>query len=279
MIPSATTRLLVLLGDPVAHSLSPAFQNAAIRHAALDAVYAALRCDAHSVAPMIRALCRAGGGGNVTIPHKAIAAQCIEEPTPVVHRTGVCNTFWGHDGAIAGDNTDVDGFRQAALALRGELRGARALIVGAGGAAAAAVCALLDDGAAGVTLLNRSPDRARTLAARFDPAGGTVDVVTTVAALRGTSWDLVVNASAIGLTPADPLPLDLAIPGDVGAALDLVYSHGRSTPWVRHARSLRIPAADGTGMLLAQGAAAFRRWFGVDPDLETMRAALAGAAA
>jgi shikimate dehydrogenase len=292
---SAATRLLLLLGDPVAHSLSPAFQNAAIRAAGLDAVYTTLRCDAQSVAPLIRALCRADGGGNVTVPHKALAAQCIERPTAAVQRTGACNTFWGEDGVICGDNTDVEGFRHAAVALLQaasarrhsglrdvatdatqalQLAGSRTLIVGAGGAAAAAVCALLDDGAAEVTLLNRSPDRARTLAARFDERGETVKVVTAVAALQGVAFDLVVNASSVGLRDGEPLPFDLKTLGQVGAALDLVYRHGGATPWVRHARSLAIPAADGSEMLLAQGAAGFRRWFGVEPDVGVMRAAL-----
>jgi shikimate dehydrogenase len=295
---TATTRLLVLLGDPVAHSLSPAFQNAAIRHLGLDAVYTALRCDAQSVAPLIRALCRANGGGNVTVPHKAIAAQCMERPSAAVQRTGACNTFWGEDGVICGDNTDVDGFRQAAVSLRQEaaawrgtrpgdvatdsthaasgLAGISALVVGAGGAAAAAVCALLDDGAAAITLLNRSPDRARTLAARLDPAGETVKVEVTVNALRDVAFDLVVNASSVGLRDDEPLPFDLKTLGDVGAALDLVYRRGGTTPWVRHARSRGIPAADGSEMLLAQGAAAFRRWFGVDAPVPLIRQQLHG---
>jgi shikimate dehydrogenase len=271
---SATTRLLVLLGDPVAHSLSPAFQNAAIAHAGIDAVYTALRCDAHSVAPIIRALCRAGGGGNVTVPHKAVAAQCIERPTPAVTRTAACNTFWGEDGVICGDNTDVDGFRSAAVALHGPLTGTRALVLGAGGAAAAALCALLDDGADAITLMNRSPDRARALAARFDATAASVRVVTTIADLHGRAFDLVVNATALGLRDTDPLPLDLAALGDVGAALDLVYRRPGTTPWVRHTRSLGVPTADGTAMLLGQGAAAFRRWFKTPPPLEIMNQAL-----
>jgi shikimate dehydrogenase len=274
LIISATTRLLALLGDPVAHSLSPAFQNAAIRHARYDAVYVALPCDTHSVGPLIQALCRAGGGGNVTIPHKETAALCIEQPTPHVTRTGACNTFWGQDGVICGDNTDVAGFRQAAAALRPDLRGARVLMVGAGGAAAAAVCALLDDGVAAITLLNRSAHRARALAHRLDPAGHVVHTASSPGEVRGNSYDLVVNASSVGLAPSDPLPMDLRELGEVGAALDLVYRHHAVTPWVQHARSLGVPAADGTGMLVGQGAAAFRHWFQADPSMEVMRAAL-----
>jgi len=270
---TAATRLFLLLGDPVAHSLSPRFQNAAIAAAGIDAVYATLRCDAPSLPHLVRALCRANGGGNVTVPHKAIAAQCIERPSAAVRRTGACNTFWGEDGVICGDNTDVEGFRIAAAALL-PLQGARALVIGAGGAAAAAVCALLDDGAASITVINRSPDRARTLAARLDPGGTVVRVALAARELAGTSPDLVVNASSLGLRDDDPAPFDLALLGRGRAALDLVYRPGRATKFVRDARRHGFRAADGTTMLLAQGAAAFERWFRTRPDEEVMKNAL-----
>ncbi|MEX0907689.1 MAG: hypothetical protein WD054_05110 [Gemmatimonadota bacterium] len=271
---SAKTRLLALLGDPVVHSLSPAFQNAAIRDAGFDAVYVALRCDAHSVAPLIRALCRAGGGGNVTVPHKSTAAECVERPTDAVLRTGACNTFWSVDGVVHGDNTDVAGFRFAVLQLLPALEGITALIVGAGGAAAAAACALMDDGASTIIMINRSPDRARSLAQRLDPEGRIIRVVTSVHDLAGDDIDLAVNASAVGLSGDEPLPFDLAALGRVRAAFDIVYRREGSTPWVRHARRLGIEAADGTEMLLGQGAGAFERWFDRQAPLDVMRAAL-----
>lgn len=272
--PRATTRLFCLLGDPVAHSLSPTFQNAALRDADIDAVYVALRCDAQSVAPLIRALCRGGGGGNVTVPHKTIAAECIQHPTAVVMRTGVCNTFWGEDGAIHGDNTDVAGFSHGAAQLLPTLEGISALIVGSGGAASAAVYALVTARARSITLLNRSPDRARTLAARLDEGRRTIHVAPSLSALAGAAFDLVVNASPLGLRDDEPLPFDLSSLSDVGAAFDLVYRRDRPTPWVRHARKLGISAADGTEMLLGQGAAAFHCWFGSRPSLELLRAAI-----
>ncbi|HEX6306908.1 MAG TPA: hypothetical protein VFZ69_01905 [Longimicrobiales bacterium] len=272
--PTAATRLFLLLGDPVEHSLSPVFQNAAIRERGIDAVYATLRCDRLAVGPLIRTLCRAHGGGNVTTPHKMAAAECIERPTDAVRRTGVCNTFWGEGGTVCGDNTDVAGFAHAAAQLLPAIAGASALIIGAGGAAAAAACALIDAGAASVTLINRSPDRARYLADRLDPRGTDVRACLSAKELAGATLDLVVNASAAGLRDEDAPPFDLATPRRVRAALDLVYRRDRSTPFVRHARRLGIPAADGTEMLLAQGAAAFARWFGGEPPVDLMRAAL-----
>lgn len=274
--PSAATRLFTLLGDPVTHSISPIIQNAAIQDRGIDAVYVALRADRAAVGPLIRAIARAGGGGNVTIPFKAAAAECIERPTEYVRRTGACNTFWAEDVTLCGDNTDVAGFSHAAFRLVPDLSGTNVLVVGAGGAAAAAVCALIDSGAARITLMNRSPDRARVLAARLDPSGDIVRVVTSASDVSGATLDMVVNASAVGLHDRDPLPFDLAIPAQVGAALDLVYRRDRSTPFVRHARKLGIPAADGTEMLIAQGAAAFARWFGGEPPMDVMRQALVG---
>jgi shikimate dehydrogenase len=272
-MPSATTRILTLLGDPVDHSLSPSFQNAALRHCGIDAVYVALRCDAASVAPLIRALCRGGGGGNVTAPHKKAAAACIEQPTDAVRRTGVCNTFWAEDGVICGDNTDVAGFAQAAQLLLPELRGARVLVIGAGGSAAAALCALLDARVHHISIINRSPERATLLARRLDADAAVLHVVPSTQDLGQDVYDLVVNATTAGLSDDDPLPLDLTVLARAGAALDLVYRAEGTTPWTRHARQLGVAAADGREMLLGQGSAAFQRWFAIPAPVDVMRAA------
>src|SRR5690606_35352637 len=91
---SARTRTVVLLGDPVEHSLSPLFQNAGFAAAGLDAVYVALRCTGADLPGLLVGIARAGGAGNVTVPHKAIAARTVERPTEAVLRTNACNTFW-----------------------------------------------------------------------------------------------------------------------------------------------------------------------------------------
>lgn len=271
---SARTRLLALLGDPVAHSLSPRFQNAAILAAGFDAVYLALRCDRAGFPGLLRGIALAGGGGNITLPHKVAAAAAVDEPRPAVTRTGACNTFWLENDRVHGDNTDVEGFAAAARALIGPPAGARALVLGAGGVARAAVAALLDARADAIHILNRSADAAHALAAALDPRGRRVATIENSGRLRREGYDLVVNATSLGLSPDDPPPLDLGRLARVGAALDLVYRPG-GTAWVLAARAAGIPTADGTEMLLRQGAASFRRWFpGVEPDLDAMRAAL-----
>lgn len=269
----AATRLIVLLGDPVAHSLSPAFQNAAIDAAGLDAVYLALRCDAGRMPGLLEGIAGGGGAGNITVPHKQRAAELVEDATGAVTRTGACNTFWAEGGRTLGHNTDVEGFAGAARGLIGSPAGARVLVLGAGGAARAAVAALLDDRADAVHVLNRSKPTAEALRDALDPRGRRVTVVQPTADLRREGFDLVVNATPLGLHPDDPAPLRFDAVGRVGAALDLVYRSG-GTRWVAAAQRRDIPATDGTEMLIQQGAASFRRWFGREPPLKIMRQAL-----
>lgn len=269
-VPSASTRLFALLGDPVSHSLSPAFQNAALRAAGLDGVYVALRCGPSEVAGLIRGIAHAGGGGNVTVPHKEAAAAAVDRPTATVERTGACNTFWLENGEVWGDNTDVAGARAAIRALTGEDASESVLVVGAGGAARAVLCAL-EGSARRVTLLNRDLRRAQELAARFASESLRIDVLPLDGDLSDRSFDLAINSTSLGLRPSDPLPPTGG--ARFAAALDVVYSP-TGTPWVHHLRAQGIPAADGREMLLQQGAAAFRRWWGAEPPIDAMRAAL-----
>ena len=192
-----------------------------------------------------------------------------------MERTGACNTFWVTDGRVYGDNTDVEGFARAARTLIGSPAGARALVLGAGGAARAVVMALIDERADAIHLLNRTPGRARAVAEALDPRGRRVVVAETAADVEREGYDLVVNATSVGLEADDPLPLDLDRPVRVGAVLDLTYRDG-GTAWVAEARQRGIPAADGLEMLIQQGAASFRRWFDRDPDVAVMREAVAG---
>ncbi len=269
----AGTRVMALLGDPVRHSLSPVMQNAAFAEAGVDGVYVALRCDRDDLSGLLRGLARAGGGGNVTLPHKQRAVSLVEEKTSAVRRTGACNTFWLEDGRIHGDNTDVEGFRRALNALTGGVAGARVLLLGAGGAARAAMSVFRDDGAGEVHILNRTVSRARELASRL--GDGAVKVIEGREALLGGSYELVVNATRLGLDPEDPLPLDLEDLDRVGALHDMVY-RPEETRLVHRARGRGIRAVDGREMLLQQGAAAFERWWRRPAPTRAMREGLQG---
>ncbi len=265
-------RVFAILGNPVAHSLSPAIQTAALKAARLDGRYVAIACQPEDVAPVMRTLARAGGGGNVTVPHKRQAAAVVDDAGDAVVRTGACNTFWGEGERIRGDNTDLEGVRRAIRTLlAGSARGARVLLAGAGGGARAAVAAMIDEDAGEIRVVNRTLARARTMAR--EAGDGRVRVVPDTRDLEGQAFDLVLNATSLGLRAEDPLPVDLDRLGAVGAVMDMVYAPS-GTPLTASALARGLPAMDGGEMLLQQGARAFELWWGREAPLAAMREAL-----
>jgi shikimate dehydrogenase len=269
---TASTRVLALLGDPVRYSLSPVIQNAAFELAGMDGVYVAVRCHPDDLVGFMRGLARAGGGGNITLPHKEKAASLVDMPSEAVRRTGACNTFWGDEkGSVHGDNTDVAGFRGALKGFIGDASGMQVLLLGAGGAARAALMGLLEEGVDEVVLLNRTGDRSRAVARRI--GGPRARVASGITEVQDGSFDLVVNSTSLGLSPSDSLPLDLEAMSRVGAVMDLVYG-SQHTPFVRAALERGIRAIDGSEMLVHQGAASFERWWGEAAPVEAMREAL-----
>src|SRR5206468_3381815 len=155
---SANTRLLMVIGDPVAHSLSPAMHNAAFRALGLDAVYVAMRVSGESLPAVLAMQAATGGAGNVTVPHKEAVEGSVARKTDVCARVGACNTFWAEDGTLVGDNTDVAGVTAALDKLGAARKGERWLVVGTGGSARATAVAAADRG---VKLFVRSRDTAR----------------------------------------------------------------------------------------------------------------------
>lgn len=268
---TGSTRVFALLGRPVTHSLSPAMHNAAFAHEGLDAVYVALDCAPVELPGLMRGLALAGGGGNVTVPHKAIAAAALDRATDAVRRTEACNTWWLDDGRVCGDNTDVAGFT-AAIARLPVAEAPRVLLIGAGGAARAVVASLHDRNAS-VRILNRSRERARRVARLLDPGRARVSVANGIDEVLNHAFDLVVNATSLGMASDDAIPIDLDRLRHAGAVVDLVYRRG-GTRWVDSARALGIPAIDGLPMLLGQGAAAFERWWNRPAPTEVMKSAL-----
>lgn len=255
-----------LLGRPVDHSVSPEMHRTAFRLMRVVARYEAVDVSADELGGALSDT-PPGGGGNVTLPYKEAAADLIDDPAPAVRATGACNCYWRTEaGGLAGDNTDVGGFLEACSELGASLPGAHVLVLGAGGAARAVLHALALAGAGAVSLWNRTRSRAERLAATMD---GPLRVVDRPPA---GPFDLVVNATRLGLAPDDPLPLDLGR-STARRALDLVYAAG-GTAWVHHARAAGIPAADGLTMLVQQAALSLRHWFpGCEPPLAAMREA------
>lgn len=262
-----STRVYALLGDPVAHTLSPAIHNAGFAALGIDAVYVALRCRADEVGALMRSLILQGGGGNVTIPHKQVAAAVLAGTGRDV--PDVINTFWGEHGALCGAETDSAGILAALRELGKGVPDGDWCLIGTGGSARAAVRAAA---AAGVRIAVRSRDAYR--AARFLEEARAAGAGT---AEDGGDCRLVINCTPLGLHEQDPFPLaPEELPPDA-VVLDLVYRPGE-TRWVRSLRARGVRAADGREALLGQAVAAFEHWFpGAPAPAEVMRAALAQA--
>jgi len=264
--------LFGLLGDPVAHSVSPAIYTAAFAVMGVEATYVARRVDVADVPRELRRFAETGGG-NVTLPHKQRVAGLLDRRTEEVEATSACNCFWSDShGRLWGDNTDVGGFRSSLehrFAMSLEER--RVLLLGAGGAARAVLHACITGGARTVDVLNRTQGHAEELVRAIQPEGVSVRTLTGQGELAD-QYDLVVNATRLGLLETDPLPLDLSRVG-AGAVLDLVYGRA-GTRWTRLAEGLGVVAADGLDMLVRQAALSLRRWFPeAEPPVAGMMAA------
>ncbi|MFC4548928.1 MULTISPECIES: shikimate dehydrogenase [Halorussus] len=274
-----------LLGNPVGHSLSPPMHEAAYAELGMDARYVTFEPDPDDL-PAALDGARALGieGLNVTIPFKEDALDLVE-PDDLAARIGAVNTVdfstLGPDGTPRGYNTDAEGVRRAFAHHDVSLSGARAVVVGAGGAARAAAFTLADAGAT-VHVANRTVERAEALSAdvraasaresRADAAeqataGGLESLET-----RVPDADVLVNATSVGMeedrspVPADALHADLAV-------LDAVY-RPLDTRLLRDARERGATTVDGAWMLLYQGVEAFERWTGRDAPVDAMNEAL-----
>lgn len=264
--PEAMYRLGVL-GWPVAHSRSPAMQNAALAQLGMhDWRYQALPVPPELLAQTVRALGQAGFvGANVTIPHKQAALALADSASDAASAIGAANTLtFAEDGTIAAENTDAPGLIEA---IGEPLAGKRALVLGAGGSARAVVWALREAGAAEVLLWNRTHERAATLARELGARAVT----------EPQAAELLVNCTAVGLDPGvgeelAQLGLTAELLGEFETVADLVYGEG-STALLAAARTHGARTIDGLQILVAQGALSFELWTGREAPLEAMHAA------
>lgn len=259
---------LAVLGQPIAHSRSPAMHNAALAELGLadEWTYEAIEVAPEAFEARVRAMPGEGfAGANVTVPHKLAALAVADRASEAAQAIGAANTLSFEDGRIAAENTDATGFLNALLEPP---EGRRALVMGAGGSARAVVWALSTRGAQ-VAVWNRTEARAETLADEFGAS---------IADPRA-EFDLIVNATTVGMgastqesSDLKSLPIDADSLGERHQLVDLAYG-AVETELVRAARARGARVVDGLEVLVRQGAASLRIWTGLDPPIEAMREA------
>jgi len=259
---SGGTTLVGLIGDPVAHSLSPRMQNAAFAARGLDWAYVPLHVEAAGLEDALRGLPDLGfAGANVTVPHKTAVIPFCDELDEVAERAGSVNTIVVEDGRLLGSSTD-------GLAVTGavEAEGARVLLLGAGGAAQAVAVALGDAGSAPIRVSARRDENGEELVGFL--RGRDLDAEPAAWPPRAGDATLVVNATPI----RDEALVDLA---SRPAVVDLAYrADGEPTALVAAARAAGCdPVVDGLEVLVRQGALSLELWTGLEAPLDAMRAA------
>jgi len=271
-----------VLGNPIGHSKSPRIHALFAQQTGQDISYEAILAPTDGFVAALRAFAGSEGGpargANVTVPFKEEAFRLATRRTPRAEAAGAVNTLsFAADGMI-GDNTDGAGLiRDLKHNLGCDPAGRRILLLGAGGAARGVILPLLQENPAELVIANRTEETAARLALEFGRLPGCAIAVkpdgSGFANLAGRSFDLVINATSIGLGGAVlPLPASVFAPRCV--AYEMVY--GRDTSFLKQAREAGARVADGLGMLVEQAAEAFFVWRGVRPHTAPVLAALKG---
>lgn len=272
---------LAVLGHPIKHSVSPPMHNAALAEMAQrDARFASWKYFRFDIAPddlpvaLEKLHARGFHGINLTVPHKIIAFDRIAAVDPAARPIGAVNTLRATPAGWHGYNTDGYGLATAINESLGlSLTGAHILLLGAGGAARGAAVECLQRGCASLTIVNRTQANLDALLAQLAPLAGKSVVAGSVSDPSVPAGSLVINATSAGLKPSDPLPVDLAALPRPAGVYDMIYNPPE-TPLLAQARALGIPAANGLGMLVHQGARALEIWSDALVPVDAMRAAV-----
>ena len=267
---SGKTRLAIVIGDPVRHSLSPVIHNAAFAACGLDWVFLACEVPEGRVPDALAGAVALGIEGlSVTMPHKAAVAAAVDELSPAARLLGAVNCVARHGDRLVGHNTDGGGFVDALADEAGwSPAGTRCVVLGAGGAARAVTLALADAGAAEVAVVNRTAPNAVTAAALAGDRGRVAEPG------EVGGFDLGVNATPVGMRGhrGAPMPLDPGLLRPDQLLVDLVYEPAE-TALLAAARERGLRAFNGVRMLVHQAARAFELWTGTDAPIDAMVAA------
>lgn len=275
-----------LIGNPVAHSYSPRFQQAAFDALGITARYELWHTEAHELLERVRSLCDDNClGANVTIPYKEAVLPLVDRIDPLATRIGAINTIVHSDGYLHGYNTDAPGLlfalHEQGIGTTGpdgniSLEGYNAILLGAGGAARGSAFALARAGVAQLTIINRHLERAQQLAADVQQTyTGPVFTLNDAELLVPRSSSLIINSTSVGMHgDVSPLPVEiLARFGTDTFVYDMIYNPIQ-TYLLCQARAMGLRAANGLSMLLHQGALAFTLWTGQPAPIGVMRAKL-----
>jgi shikimate dehydrogenase len=284
---SAQPIRLGVFGDPVAHSLSPQMQNAALENCGLKFRYARFEIESGELATALDLLRKLDFDGvNLTVPHKIAALEFMDDVEENAQQIGAVNTIKIGDGKLRGFNTDGKGFSRAIREdFSVDLRDLRVMVLGAGGAARAIALQCAKENCERLVIANRTIEKAADLAKELRDFFAGPKVFGPVPRLQAIPWeesvfrfqianiDLVVNATSVGLNRADASPIPARLLAPHLMIYDTAYSSVR-TPFVSAALEAGARGANGLSMLLHQGALAFEIWFEREAPLDAMRAAL-----
>ena len=271
------TQLVGIFGYPLAHSISPAFQQAAFDYYSLPVRYHAWPTPPDRLEEEVRKLRDPEYlGANVTVPHKERVRAYLDDVDPWARSVGAVNTIAREDGRLIGYNTDAYGFIRSLKESGGfDPKGKKVLLLGAGGAARAAVFGLAQEYIASLTIANRTLERARSLARDVgDHIAHVTALPMSVAALEEASAhaDLIVNCTSIGMSHGDAeglSPLEARLIPSSALVYDMVYNPPE-TPLLIEARTAGTRTLGGLPMLVYQGAASFERWTGREAPIDLM---------
>ncbi|HEY5893367.1 MAG TPA: shikimate dehydrogenase [Chthoniobacterales bacterium] len=265
-----------VLGDPVAHSASPAMHNAALEALKLPERYCRLWIHPDELAEAVRLLPEAGFRGvNLTIPHKTDVLPLLDRIDPGAKKLGAVNTLVFQDNTVTGHNTDGPGIVRAIREEFGvEVKNQRVLILGAGGGAGRAIatqCAL--EGSLKIVLVNRSLEKIESLARQLGPGAVAVPLLPEALAEHLPSIDLVINATSVGMKSEDHSPIPAHLIESRLLVYDTIYA-GLVTPLQMAANESGARNSNGLSLLLHQGALSLEIWLGHPVPLEVMRRGL-----
>jgi shikimate dehydrogenase len=266
-------KLYGVIGDPIAHSMSPLMHTAAFNHLGLLARYMAFHVTSERLPSAIEGMRGLGISGlNVTIPHKVSIMNLLDEIDPLALKIGAVNTVVNENGKLIGYNTDGIGYVNGLKELLKErnIKSQSILIIGAGGAARAIYFSLLTDGVQRVDIANRTVQNAQNLI-DSQPSSCSKALSLTVAEDELGSYDIVINTTSIGMHPrTNDVPIQLGNLRNGAVVSDIIYNP-LETKWLNDAKELGAITQNGVDMFVFQGALSFEKWTGIYPDIEYMR--------